>query len=251
VRCEPGSYSGAEAFICRACASGKYQDQWEATSCDTCPDGSRTDTVTGAKSCVPCTPGTYGHVPATGMCTPCANGQHQHKSGTTACVACGAGNGTTGAATQCVPCGKGTYSHSYGNASHDCVQCAIGKYQNQLGATACVACGPKETSAAGAHMCESSVACPGPDQNVPDAAEKALLVKRSTLTTNTLRLASENVFKSFVTHYERETTPQQSCKDLYKKVMARIGTDSGNSTATRSHPSHFLLAAAVAVFAVS
>ena len=229
---------------CVSCSKGQYSHTG-ASICIDCLEGSHSAN-TGSAECVHCSAGTYADTTGAVKCTACASGFYNAGVGATVCDECGVGNSTNWGNKICEPCAPGTFN-AY-NHSYRCFPCDTDYYQDVKGAKSCVKCPTGKVSNTQNTLCvDKPTTCEG-TQDMPDKTEKELLKTRSSFTTNAERTTSDDLFASFVTHYLKMKLPSATCKTLYDKVLARMKSDSNNNTATRSHQSHCVLAAAVAVF---
>ena len=148
--CLPGTWSGAGATACTACAVGTYSDTYSASSCAACPAGKSTcgaGSTACAAVCVSCEAGKFSAIGT--ACGPCV-------AGATTCAACGAGKYSLAGATTCLSCAAGKTTCSEGlsacnngcnvagwtgaDGSCSCTACAPGKYKATPGTMACTSC---------------------------------------------------------------------------------------------------------------
>ena len=169
VGCPLGTFSvsGGGLSNCLTCPTGQYQDTTGQSACKPCPSGSIGGGVGG--SCNPCFTGTYQ---SGNVCLPCDTGYYTASVGASVCSSCAVGTwsnidsggcrtcptGSTslgGTGPQgclcdagltlaipnglpvCQACIKGKYSVTRTNI---CVPCAVGKFGNTTGASACTPC---------------------------------------------------------------------------------------------------------------
>ena len=176
--CTPGSYCPALAASPVPCSAGTYQDQYQKSSCKTCPAGSYCPS--NSSNPLPCT---IGHYCPINSSTPvqCEDGTRSNVGGNSECEACPAGyycdasqglssmiNGTlcpagqycpngTALVTQ-IPCPVGSFSTSLGLQREDqCTPCTPGSYCSETGAT--VVTGP----CAAGYYCVGGAEVPTPN----------------------------------------------------------------------------------------
>ena len=183
--CPGGSFAKeSAASACKTCVPGVWAPNG-ASSCINCAPGSYSEYEGGSTeaSCQPCASGMYATVVAATSheeCNSCAPGLYA-PGGSTGCRACPANSYTDNINPGCLACP--TFSTSNEGSSLEqclcaggyirdtqffsslypftCVACPTGKYTTQIGAAACLSCGPGRYSAgAGTYGQESEMCFP-------------------------------------------------------------------------------------------
>ncbi len=133
--CEPGEYSN-DGLTCKTCDLGKYNtDQVYATSCTECAPGKHS---ISALECETCASGSYSNS-GSSVCTECPGGYSQNIIGQSACKECQSGQSTANyASKQCTHCSSGKYQNE--NAQSRCLDCPKGWQQRMHGSISCTEC---------------------------------------------------------------------------------------------------------------
>ncbi len=146
--CEKGSFGIGRGLGCNYCPVNYYQDELAQIECKICPNGTYGDAPNGyggqrAKSCAPCSKGTFGAGVGKG-CDYCPVNYYQDQEGQLECKVCPNGtygdapNGYGGQRSQsCAPCSKGTFGTGVGKG---CDYCPVNYYQDQEGQLECKVC---------------------------------------------------------------------------------------------------------------
>ncbi len=166
-QCPPGSFGSASSNddtnpLCFTCEPGKYNNNYGATSCDTCASDSYSiggasscsysattcpaGTYASGTACQPCSAGMY-NLNIGGKCAVCSAGKYSTTTGSTDCDICSAGKYSTAVrrTTDCDLCTAGTYISDTTTATEhdqqdDCKVCSADKYSADTGTTDCDGC---------------------------------------------------------------------------------------------------------------
>lgn len=123
---------------CKNCTSGAYQPEQGASSCLTCPLGSRRVNRT---LCLPCEAGTAGTRAGAALCSVCTPGQYQPLVGASACVPCPIGQYTdTAGSIVCTLCPIGSYCPITGLGT--AIPCPVNTFSARVGTQICPLCPP-------------------------------------------------------------------------------------------------------------
>eukprot|EP00964_Phaeocystis_antarctica_P014192 scaffold7813_cov73-Phaeocystis_antarctica.AAC.1 len=175
--CKQGSFCPEGASAPLSCAKGSYSISTNLTSGSECTETNAGHFApTGSTLQTKCSPGTVAPNASMATCDKCEAGKYQADEGELTCVACQPGSYCPEGASAALPCKEGSYSISTNltspsectktdagsfaptgsteqtrcspgtvapNASMaTCDKCAAGKYQEDEGEQACVACEP-------------------------------------------------------------------------------------------------------------
>jgi len=154
AECPAGTYtsttSEAALTYCQACSGGYWSvaGETECTICETCPAGTYNEvecTVTTARKCTNCPPGSYTSTTDQSSCTDCGDGEWaiEGSTGCETCTTCNPGHYiseacTNATDTQCSECDAGYYAGSSNEES--CTECTEGVNWSEDGATECETC---------------------------------------------------------------------------------------------------------------
>lgn len=156
IICDPcltGTYSNEPRSVeCTSCEVAKYQDGSGKTECELCQIGRYQD-ATGQTACEFCKAGRYQDEEGQISCVLCAGGFYFPTTNATACIECDPGWYALGEESdQCQACGVGRFRNSSQQPDR-CVDCPLGKYQDEIGKTTCKDClkgtfnnGPAQTA---------------------------------------------------------------------------------------------------------
>ena len=142
--CESGTFSARAAASCTACPKGRFQSLSGQSSCHACPEAQFAihDGQSSCQLCLaPCPTGTRRVVAACGgakgsTCQPCAAGMFAATKDATTCSVCPKGQFAPQGSSQCTPCEPGRH----GRHSGACEYCAVGRFQDESGASVCKSC---------------------------------------------------------------------------------------------------------------
>ena len=152
TQCRSGSWSTAGHTGPCACNAGYYSVTEGAATCTPCQSNSHS-AVTGLNGPCTCNAGYYSVTEGAATCTQCQNNSHSAVTGLDGPCPCNAGyySVTEGAAT-CTQCRYGSSSTQgrigpclckagYYKDAGNCVECATGKYSEDVDAPTCSECG--------------------------------------------------------------------------------------------------------------
>ena len=177
--CDRGTWSDVVGLNsskgCQGCIAGKYQPINGASSsdwCQECPAVTASDALgavscpgcrvgtfqdgSGATACVACVPGSYC-ILGSSVPLPCVSGSHSKAtdlSSANQCTPADAGFFAPTGSTDQIPCQPGTSAQKQKMGA--CNLCEAGKYQDELGSTACKICTEHSWCASGS---SSPTAC--------------------------------------------------------------------------------------------
>ena len=180
--CLPGTYNSELGVIaCSKCTAGQFSINPGSTSIEGClPCQPGYWSAEGKSQCETCAPNAYSRIASGaitdckcnagytggdgGPCNYCLGGSYKVQNGSAACTPCAVNKYSTSlaaiSATTCLPCydyqqslqgsdniddckcNMGYTSTSIGVDGPACVACALGKYKNSVGFTACTSCLP-------------------------------------------------------------------------------------------------------------
>ena len=139
VICPRGTFCPVGTNEPTDCAAGTFNDQLNASKCDSCPGGEYQD-AGGSTACKACTGGNFCP-PGASAELPCLAGTYStapNLDEAADCTDCPAGSACSTGSTEHTVCAAGTYTAT-GNQPA-CTPCAGGEYQDGTGATACKSC---------------------------------------------------------------------------------------------------------------
>merc|ERR1711871_76769 len=170
--CPTGKFSNAKSVgqpatgpqACDTCATGRYQDQIEQTTCKACEScaagyfrpkasalyGCGSSTAGGCQKCAVGKfkeSGKNSGKPWDTACKKCPTGKWQDlqaQSSCKSCQPCAAGYKRVGCSGSsqgtCVACGKGTYKDARGDWNSDCIACSPGTFAASQATVKCADC---------------------------------------------------------------------------------------------------------------
>ena len=147
-KCGPGKYVDPKSKTgCSACATGRWNNQWDSGVCFDCPKGHFMPNA-GMHACYKCQVGYYAAKPRSTTCTKCANCEagkfsFTQSQGTTSatgcsCVKCARGRYTAAGYSKCFDCPAGRMQKDFGGQT--CTKCPEGQYQPSKGSSTCFPC---------------------------------------------------------------------------------------------------------------
>ena len=137
TKCAVGKASTtvANTMGCVSCTEGSSQPLQGMTACLHCIPG-RSQSKQEQTKCIECSINTFAKVSQQHVCETCAVGQYTRTKGSASCVSCGAGSFGIG----CVKCPKGWYRSADDKDLSRCKQCAAGETTGGMGAASCSNC---------------------------------------------------------------------------------------------------------------
>ena len=157
ISCNIGEYRNP-SLTCSSCFPGKYQDEINFGGCKLCEVG-KTININNASSCKECLIGEYQDILGQTNCKRCVAGRYGNISeaiNSDQCPICPKGKWSLSGLTECYACSPGKYSNKsglksnddctptsigkYGDVNGNIIECPIGQYQNEIGATSCKLC---------------------------------------------------------------------------------------------------------------
>ena len=179
--CPVGSRSPGTAqtsSLCERCDPGYFQDQTGQANCKACAQGYFTSSLGYHQECTPCSDGESTSTVGQSGCTPCAAGTYSSSQSNYVCEACPSGQYSSagaGVCTQCPVGRKAAAGNAHTNEDNACVDCEIGRYQDQTGSLECKVCpGGRYVTTTKTTKASDCTACPGGTFLSDDATSAAL-----------------------------------------------------------------------------